>query len=137
MQWPTPFALPMLIDSSAIVEILARRPQTDRLLSQLEAAVPPFFVTPLGLLDAVEGLARARAGRVTVAAMRQAREAVLEFIVAIGAKEIPISADLGRRATDIAVEEGGSASRCFGLACSRAYRTPLLTADGAVTAQQP
>ena len=127
----------MLIDSSAIVEILARRPDADRLLARLDAAVPPFFVTPFGLFDAVEGLARVKARRVTSAAMRQAREAVLEFIVAIGAKEIPISADLGRRATDIAVEEGGSASRCFGLACSRAYRTPLLTADDAASARQP
>ncbi len=127
----------MLIDSSAIIEILARHPQADRLLARLDAGSRPFFVTPFGLFDAVEGLARIKAGRVTAAAMRQAREAVLEFIVAVGASEIPISADLGRRATDIGIEQGGSASRCFALACSRAYRTPLLTADEAASAQLP
>ena len=121
----------MLIDSSAIVEILARRPLAGRLLARLDAAAPPFFVTPLGLFDAVEELARAKAGMATAAAMRQAREAVAEFVAAVGAREIPISADLGRRAIDIGIEAGGSGSRCFALACARAYRTPLLTPESA------
>ena len=120
----------MLIDSSAIVEILARRPLAACLLARLDAAAPPFFVTPLGLFDAVEALALIKAGVATADAMRQAREAVAEFVAAVGAKEIPISADLGRRAIDIGIAEGGSGSRCFALACSRAYRTPLLTAEG-------
>lgn len=120
----------MLIDSSAIVEILARRPLAACLLTRLDAAAPPFFVTPLGLFDAVEAIARVKAGVANADAMRQAREAVAEFVAAVGAKEIPISADLGRRAIDIGIAEGGSGSRCFALACSRAYRTPLLTAEG-------
>ncbi len=119
----------MLIDSSAIVEILARRPLAGRLLARLDAAAPPFFVTPLGLFDAVGDLARAKAGMATAEAMRQARDAVAEFVAAVGAKEIPISADLGRRAIEIGLEQGGSGSRCFALACARAYRTSLLTAD--------
>ena len=119
----------MLIDSSAIVEILARRPLSDRLLARLEAASPPFYVTPIGLFDAVEHLARAKAGMATPEAMRQAREAVAEFMAAVGAKEIPISADLGRRAIEIGIEEGGGGSRCFALACARAYRTVLLTTE--------
>ena len=127
----------MLIDSSAIVEILARGPLSDRLLARLDAASPPFFVTPIGLFDAVEDLARAKAGLATPGAMRQAREAVAEFVAAVGAKEIPISADLGRRAIDIGIEEGGRGSRCFALACARAYRTPLLTADDAAPEQHP
>lgn len=127
----------MLIDSSAIVEILARHPMAEALLARLEAAEPPFFVMPLGLFDAVEDLARAKAGMATADAMRQARDAVAEFVAAVGAKEIPISADLGRRAIDIGIAEGGSGSRCFALACARAYRTPLLTADRPGTARQP
>ena len=127
----------MLIDSSAIVEILARRPLAQRLLARLDAATPPLFVTPLGLFEAVEDLARAKAGMASAEAMRRAREAVAEFVSALGAKEIPISADLGRRAIDIGIEEGGSGSRCFALACARAYRTPLLAADDAGTARQP
>ncbi len=128
---PTLSTFPMLIDSSAIVEILARRPLAGRLLARLDAAAPPFFVTPLGLFDAVEDLARAKSGAVSTDARRQAREAVAEFVAAVGAKEIPISADLGRRAIDIGIAEGGSGSLCFALACSRAYRTPLLTAEDA------
>ena len=119
----------MLIDSSAIVEILARRPLSDRLLARLDAASPPFFVTPLGLFDAIEELARVKAGMATSEAMRQAREAVAEFVVAVGAKEIPISADLGRRAIEIRIEDGGSVSRCFAVACARAYRTVLLSTE--------
>ncbi len=86
-------------------------------------------MTSLGLFDAMADLARAKVGRATPDAMRQAREAVAEFVVAVGAKEIPISADLGRRAMEIGIEGGGGASRCFALACASAYRTILLTAD--------
>ena len=127
----------MLIDSSAIVEILARRPLSNHLLARLDAASPPYFVTSLGLFDAMADLARAKVGMATPDAMRQARDAVAEFVVAVGAKEIPISADLGRRAMEIGIEGGGGVSRCFALACASAYRTILLTADVTEAARQP
>ena len=120
----------MMIDASAIVAILARRPGSEALLARLDAAGGPFLTTPPALLDAAAALALAKAGasRVTSATLGQAREAVAEFAAALGLREVPVSADLGRRAMDGLVARGGTPGRALTAAAAEAYRVPLLSA---------
>ena len=122
----------MLIDGSAIVAILARQPGSDELLARLDAATPPFFTTPLATLAAVRDLAVVKAGATGAALipdlLAQARDAVAEFGTALGLREVPITADLGRRATDHMVAGGEEPGRCMSAACAAAYRVPLLAA---------
>ena len=121
----------MLIDGSAAAAILARRPGAEALLARLDAAGGPFLATPPGLAEAVAALARFKAGggAVTPALLGQARDAVAEFAVALGLREVPVSADLGRRAVERMVARGGAPGRCLSEACAAAYRVPVLAAD--------
>ena len=120
-----------MIDASAIVAILARQPGADALLARLDAHGGPFLSTPVALLEAVAGLARAKAGggAVTSTLLAAAREAVEEFAVALSLREVPVSADLGRRAADLLMAEGGAPGRALSAAAARAYRVPLLACD--------
>ena len=120
-----------MVDASAIVAILARHPGAEALLAQLDAHGGPFLATPMALLDAVAGLARAKAGggAVTPALLAAARDAVAEFAAALNLREVPVSADLGRRAADLLATEGGAPGRALSAAAARAYRVPLLEAD--------
>ena len=120
----------MLIDASAIVAILARGSGSGSLLARLDEAGGPFLTTPVALVGAVAGLAAVKAqGRaVTPAQIAQARDAVAEFAAALGLREVPVSADLGRRAIARMVEDGGEPGRCLAEACAAAYRVPLLAA---------
>lgn len=122
----------MMVDASAIVAILARRPGSQALLARLDEAGGPFMATPLALLDATAALAVAKAGptRVTALLLEQARDAVAEFAAALGLREIPISADLGRRAMDRLVTKGGTPGGALTAAAAQAYRVPVLTAAG-------
>lgn len=122
----------MMVDASAIVAILAREPGSDALLARLDAHGGPFLATPTALLDAVAGLARAKAGRghPTPALLARGRDAVAEFAAALGLREVPVSADLGRRAVDGLAAAGGDPGRALSRAAARAYRVPVLTADG-------
>ena len=120
----------MMIDASAIVAILARQAGCEALLARLDEAGGPFLTTPAALLDAVAGLALAKAGqeRATSGMLEQAREAVVEFAAALGLREVPLSADLGRRAMDRLVATGGTPGSALTAAAAQAYRVPLLTA---------
>ncbi|RYB03872.1 type II toxin-antitoxin system VapC family toxin [Lichenibacterium ramalinae] len=121
-----------MLDASAIVAILARWPGSDALLARLDAHGGPFLATPVALLDAVAGLARAKAGAgtVTPALLGAARDAVAEFAAALPSREVPVSADLGRRAADLLAAEGGDAGRALSRAAARAYRVPVLEHAG-------
>ena len=120
----------MMIDASAIVAILARRPGSEALLARLDEVGGPFMTTPVALIDATAALALAKAGQghVTAAVLDQARDAVAEFAAALGLREVPISADLGRRALDRLVTKGGTPGGALTAAAAQAYRVPLLTA---------
>ena len=62
--------------------------------------------------------------------LARSREAVADFAAALGLREVPVSADLGRRAQDRLVEAGGDAGRALAAAAAQAYRVPLLAEDG-------
>jgi ribonuclease VapC len=121
-----------MIDASAIVAILARRPGSAALLVRLDAHAGPFLTTPTALLDAVAGLAALKAGPggPTPEVLARSREAVVEFAAALALREVPVSADLGRRARDRLVEAGGDPGRALTAAAAQAYRVPLLAEDG-------
>jgi len=130
----------MFIDASAMVGILARESDAEAILARMSQAKTPFYVSSLSILEAVMGLARAKASRpdgqsvLTPELIEQAQQAVGEFVNAIGAKEIPITNGIGRAAQEAAKRYGrlgaGSAKLnfgdCFAYACSKAYRVPLL-----------
>ena len=120
-----------MLDASAIVAILARQPAGAPLLARLDAQGGPFLATPVGLLDAVAGLAGAKAAGLplTPALLAAARDAVSEFAAALSLREVPVSADLGRRAADLLAAEGGAPGRALSAAAAHAYRVPLLAAD--------
>ena len=59
-----------------------------------------------------------------------ARDAVAEFAAALPSREVPVSADLGRRAADLLAAEGGDAGRALSRAAARAYRVPVLEHAG-------
>lgn len=120
-----------MIDASAVVAVLARHPDAEALLARLDAHGGPFLATPVALLDAAAGLARAKAGGgpVSPTLLASAREAVAEFAIALSLREVPVSADLGRRAADLLAAEGGAPGRALSAAAARAYRVPLLAVD--------
>lgn len=119
-----------MLDGSAVVAVLARRPGAEALLARLDAHGGPFLATCAALLDAADGLARAKAGRraPTPALLAAARDAVAEFAAALSLREVPVSADLARRAADILAAEGGPSGRALSAAAARAYRVELLAA---------
>ncbi len=125
-----------MIDASAIVAILMRQAGSEALLATLDAAPAPFLTTPVALLDAVARLARAkagqgadRAGAAPPAILAGCRDAVAEFASALGLREVPVSADLGRRAASALEASHGDAGHALSAAAARAYRVPLLAAD--------
>jgi len=121
----------VLIDGSAIVAILARRPGSDELLARLDAAGGPFLATPLATVAAVRDLAGVKAGDTGLplaGLLAQARDAVAEFGAALGLREVPITADLGRRAIERMVAGGDEPGPCLSAVCAAAYRVPVLAA---------
>jgi ribonuclease VapC len=128
------------IDASAIVGILAGEEDADELERKLEIAAPPLHVSPMVVFEAVISLARAKAQgqkrsrKPTPGQIEQAQAAVTEFLAAVGAEEIMISADIGRIAIEASKRFGKVVGHpadlnfgdCFAYACAHAYRMPLL-----------
>ena len=128
----------MYIDASAIVAILDREPEGPAFISRLEAAMPPFYVSPAGLFEAVLSLAAKKARRAGVAPdaglIDLARASVLQFVDDLGAEEIEIGARVRQLAIDAAARYGravGSEAKlnfgdCFAYACARSRSVPIL-----------
>jgi ribonuclease VapC len=125
----------MFLDASAIVGLLNQEEHVDTLKRKLDAATTPFFVSPMVMLEAVLALARSRStGRPDAAKIADAQLVVAEFVEALGAREVMISADIGRKAVDTAARYGKAVGHkadlnfgdCFAYACAKAYRVPLL-----------
>ena len=128
----------MYIDASAIVAVLAEEAGASTLLGRIGAAQPPFYVSPLTLYEATVSLA-AKLARQTglpndAALISRTQAAVAEFVATLGAREILISSDIGRRALEAAKLYGRTGGHpadlnfgdCFAYACAKAYRAPLL-----------
>ena len=127
----------MFLDASAIVAILNDEPNASEIKRRLDAAAGPFLVSPLALLESVTAIARARsagAKPVDAKTIMQAKAAVAAFVEDLGAREIIVSADIGRKAVEAAGRYGRIVGHeaalnfgdCFAYACAKAYRAPLL-----------
>jgi ribonuclease VapC len=128
----------MFLDASAIVGILNDEPGADEIKRRLDAATGPFLVSPLALFEAATALARTRSAGakkpVDSKAVTQAKAVVAAFVEDLGAREIIISGDIGRKAVEAASRYGKIVGHkaalnfgdCFAYACAKAYRAPLL-----------
>lgn len=132
----------MYVDASAIVAILGRESDAEALLAKLDGATPPFFVSPMGLFEAVLGLAARKARdaqtRPDARLIEQAEAAVDQFVAELGAEEVAISAEIRREALATAKRYGRLTGHpadlnfgdCFAYACANACRVPLLYKGG-------
>ena len=128
----------MYIDASAIVAILAEEEDAPAFAARLDAAPPPFYISPLTFYEATVSLAAKLARQTGLpndsALIDRAQKAVAEFIVSLGVKEILISPDIGRKAIEAAKLYGRPVGHranlnfgdCFVYACAKAYRLPVL-----------
>jgi ribonuclease VapC len=96
----------MFVDASAIVAILGREPGCREIEKWLGAVGGRFFVSPLVKFEASVALARqkARSKGTNVKAspelLRGAQRAVDAFVEDLGAEEVAITPEIGRRAMD-------------------------------------
>lgn len=128
----------MFIDASAIVAIITYEDDRDVLLRRLDASKTPRYVAPTTVWESAMAIAAIsakladeplRAGHI-----QAARAAVAEFLQVADAKEIVVTADIGRKALDVAEQYGKRVRHpaqlnfgdCFAYACAKAYRVPLL-----------
>jgi len=128
----------MFLDASAIVGLVNDEPGSDQVKRKLDAAVGPYLVSPLALFEAVTAIARAHAAPgkrpVDAQAIAQAQAVVAAFVEDLGATEIIVSGDIGRKAIDAASRYGKVVGHkaalnfgdCFAYACAKACRVPLL-----------
>lgn len=128
----------MFIDASAIVAILGGEADGPELAGRLNASKTGFYVSPIVLFEATAALT-AKLARETglprdAILMAKAQEAVQEFVTSLGAREISVSPDIGRKAIEAAQSYGRLVHHpaelnfgdCFTYACAKAYRIPLL-----------
>lgn len=128
----------MYLDASAVVAILGRESDADRLIDRLEASTTQPVVSPPGIFEAVLGLAAKKArgaGKQADAEMiGRAEASVRQLIADLGAEEIALTPEIGRLAIEVAKHYSravGSPAAlnfgdCFAYACARSRDLPLL-----------
>jgi len=92
----------MFLDASAIVACLIPEPDASYLKRQMDSAKPPFFCSPVSVMESVLGLARSfrknENDPVTEDMLATAQLMVEEFLSDLSVKEVSISPDIGRKA---------------------------------------
>ena len=129
----------MFIDASVIVAILGREPGYQEIEKRIVEADGRFFVSPLVKFEASLSLARQKAmltsrAKPSSELLRLAQEAIDAFVEDIGAEEVAISPEIGRRALDASASYGKAVGHaadlnfgdCFAYACAKALNVPLL-----------
>ncbi len=131
----------MFIDASVIVSILGREPGYQEIWKRIASVGGPFFVSPLVKFEASAGLARQKAmtgkrvdSKPSPEILRQAQGAVDAFVEDLGAQEVAITSEIGRRAIDASAAYGKSVGHvadlnfgdCFAYACAKALDVALL-----------
>lgn len=126
----------MFLDASVIVAIITREPGWEEIVKRLEIGDGAFVVSPVSRFEAVLGIARKfqqpdkPKSKETVAA---ANGAVTEFLSAIGATEIAVTAEIGLVAIKTAMIYGKAVGHpadlnfgdCFSYACAKALNIAL------------
>ena len=131
----------MFLDASAIIAIIAKEPEEGLLTFRLQSASSPALVSPLAIFEAIAGLARKKAtslggkeAKTPPELLHQAQKVVEEFLIAVGAREIIVDAEIGHGAHQACVTYGaaiGSPAElnfgdCFAYACAKIHGVPLL-----------
>lgn len=130
----------MVIDASALVEILLERPRAPDILAALSKALEnraPLVTTPLARFEAILSLASAKAGAsgpISADLHDAARATVDALLEDLGVEILPVTADHGDRALDAAKrfhKRSGSPARlnfgdCFAYAAAKAAAAPIL-----------
>lgn len=118
----------MFVDASALLAILLREADSERMARALEAA-PAAFTSPIAVFETVAGLMReAQLPRVV------AEEHVRAAVAASRIKVIPITAEIGHLAIDAFDRYGKGRGHpaqlnmgdCFAYACAKAHGLRLL-----------
>jgi ribonuclease VapC len=127
----------MFIDASAIISILNGEVDALELKQKLAASSTGVHLSPLVLYEAVNGLARAKSGknsRPTAELLEKAEAAVTAFTRGLGAREMPVTPEIGKTALEASRRFGKAVGHqadlnfgdCFAYACAKAAGVPLL-----------
>lgn len=123
----------MFIDACAVIALLSNEPEAERVSSAIEAAKDA-FTSPVAVLEAVLGLARADKFNLGVA---EVEPIVLEFLGERGIeiRDLPPAAETTRLALVAASRyrsgrHGLNLGDCLHYACAKYFEVPILaTAD--------
>ena len=118
----------MFVDASAIVAILTREPEADRLADLLDQAREP-ITSPLAVFEAVAGLCRKRH-----ASVEEAQADLRTFLEAARIRLVPVTAEDGEMALLAFARYGKGRGHpaqlnmgdCFAYAAARTHRASLL-----------
>ncbi|HXT79625.1 MAG TPA: type II toxin-antitoxin system VapC family toxin [Acetobacteraceae bacterium] len=118
----------MFVDASAIVAILTREPDADRLADTLEAALSP-ITSPIAIFEAVLGVCRKRH-----ASVAEGSEDVRAFLGAAGVQTVAITEEEMEAALDAFARYGKGRRHpaqlnmgdCFAYSVAKTRGTPLL-----------
>jgi ribonuclease VapC len=118
----------MFVDASAIVAILTRESEADRLADLLEEAAAP-ITSPIAIFEAVLGICRKRH-----ASVEEVEADVREFLRLAGVRTVPVSEEEAATALGAFSRYGKGRGHpaqlnlgdCFAYAVTRNHRTTLL-----------
>lgn len=128
----------MFLDASAIVAILGRETGHEEIERRLLASDSGYAVSPLVKFEATVALARQKTipsrGRPSPHLLAQAGRAVEALVQDLGAEELTITPEIGRRALETAAVYGKAVDHaadlnfgdCFAYACAKVMGMPLL-----------
>lgn len=117
----------MFVDASAWTAIILREPERERFRIAL-ADAEIILTSPLAIWETVWAVTRE-----TEDAVEAARERLMAFLAAAGARIVPIGAEEGRIALDAHARYGKGVhparlnmGDCFSYACAKVHGVPLL-----------
>jgi ribonuclease VapC len=130
----------MFLDASVIVAILGREPGYEEIEKRLSVSDVAFFVSPLVKFEASVALARQKTfvaklnTRPSPALLQQAELAVEAFVEDLGAQEVSISPEIGKKAISASVAYGKAVGHvadlnfgdCFAYACAKVLGVVLI-----------
>jgi ribonuclease VapC len=130
----------MFLDASVIVAILGREPGYEEIEKRLSVSDVAFFVSPLVKFEASVALARQKTfvaklnTRPSPALLQQAELAVEAFVEDLGAQEVSISPEIGKKAISASVAYGKAVGHvadlnfgdCFAYACAKVLGAVLI-----------
>jgi len=123
----------VVVDASAIVALLAGEPIADAVMTALEDSHGPFSVSPLTVLEAALGLARASRAQNRKSPrdnIDTALESVEKLLESLRAEEVPVSPALARLAVTAAARFGRGVGNPAGLNFGDCFSYALATARG-------